>query len=158
MDLLSMLFGRPARLTATFADFTQQACERSAKVRLLWTERFYADIDVNWGESRLDRFELEFEKARLVLDPLDGGSIQMWEDGSWIGVIELPAPANPHLALIRDFETAILSGLAPVCDLFDGLFVDKMLLAAETSHAVRRPVELASQDGSRPHTRADTHI
>jgi predicted dehydrogenase len=157
MDLLSMLFGRPAWLSATFDDFTQHACERSAKVRLQWTERFCADIDVRWGEGRFDRLELEFVNARLVLDPLDSGAIQIWEGGSLIGVTELSAPANPHLALIRDFETAILGGVAPACDLMDGLFIDKMLLAAATSDAIRRPVELGSQDERAPHIRVDTH-
>jgi hypothetical protein len=43
---------------------------------------------VNWSESHLDRLKLEFEQVCLVLDPLDGGFIQMWNDGSSIGVTE----------------------------------------------------------------------
>jgi hypothetical protein len=60
----------------------------SSQVRLLWDERFHADMDVNWSESHLDRLKLEFEQVCLVLDPLDGGFIQMWNDGSSIGVTE----------------------------------------------------------------------
>jgi hypothetical protein len=129
----------------------------SGQVRLLWDERFHADMDVNWCESRLDRLKLEFEQACLVLDPLDGGFIQMWKGGSRIGVVELPAPANPHMALIRDFESAIRDGLPPACDLVDGLFVDEMLIAAATSSAVGGPVELASRV-STPHVRAGPHF
>jgi predicted dehydrogenase len=158
MDLLSMLFGRPTRIMATFADFTEHGCERSARVRLLWDERFHADMDVNWSGRRLDRLKLEFEQVCLVLDPLDGGFIQMWKGGSCIGVIELPAPANPHVALIRDFESAIRDGLSPACDLVDGLFVDEMLIAAATSNAVGGPVELAGRNVSTPHVRAGTHL
>jgi hypothetical protein len=93
-----------------------------------------------------------------VLDPLDGGSIQMWNGGSRIGVIELPAPTNPHMALIRDFESAIRDGLSPACDLVDGLLVDEMLIAAATSNAVGSPVGLASRNVSTPHIRAGTHF
>jgi predicted dehydrogenase len=157
MDLLSMLFGRPTRIMATFADFTEHGCERSAKVRLLWDQRFHADMDVNWSESRLDRLKLEFEQVCLVLDPLDGGFIQMWNGGSRLGGIELPAPANPHMALIRDFESSIRDGLSPACDLVDGLFVDEMLIAAATSNAVGGPVDLVTRV-STPQIRAGTRF
>jgi hypothetical protein len=33
----------------------------SGQVRLLWDERFHADMDVSWSESHLDRLKLEFE-------------------------------------------------------------------------------------------------
>ena len=60
----------------------------SGQVRLLWDKRFHADMDVNWSENRFDRLKLEFEQVCLVLDPLDGGFIQMWNGGSSIGVTE----------------------------------------------------------------------
>jgi predicted dehydrogenase len=51
MDLLSVLFGRPARLAATFSDFTAHDCERSAKV-------------MGQGISRGARYKLERESFR----------------------------------------------------------------------------------------------
>lgn len=147
MDLLSMLFGRPTRINAAFDDLTQGGCERSARVRLSW-EQFHADLDVSWSKPFQDRFELEFEEASLVLDPLDKGTIEIREARGQTGSIELPGPANPHEALIRDFQMAIGNGRAPVCDLFDGLFVDRMLIAAARSDSIGCPVELEGPDES----------
>jgi predicted dehydrogenase len=142
LDILSILFGPPVSLTARFQDVTAGGCERAAQVSLAWQDGLVAQLDVAWRANRQDRFEIEFESAGLVLDPLDGGAVQIcWRDGrtDWL---ELPGPPNPHGPLVRDFELAVRDRRAPACDLSGGILVDQMLAAAAISNSAGGAVRL----------------
>jgi predicted dehydrogenase len=140
IDLLLWLFGRPARLRAQLEDITPGGCERRAALMLQWPNGHEAACSFAWTEARHDRFVVEFERARVSLDPLDSGCVIISGTEGGDLRLEFESAANPHLQLIEDFERAVASGSAPACPIEAALDVDDVLLAAVRSQGHMVPI------------------
>ncbi|MEU6121545.1 Gfo/Idh/MocA family oxidoreductase [Streptomyces sp. NPDC047123] len=120
IDLLLMLFGRPAEMRARLGRPFPAGAERVADLALEWPG-LSARCVFEWGEAApVDRMALHGGGRSLVLDPLD-----------------VYAPdANPHLPLVADFVAAVAAGRPPVCPVADAALVDDVIVAAGRSHAL----------------------
>lgn len=140
IDLLLWLFGRPALLRAQLDDITPGGCERLAALTLQWPHGLEAACSFAWTNARRDRFVVEFERARVALDPLDSGCVIASGTEGGDRRLEFESAANPHLHLIEDFERAVASGAAPACTIATALGVDDVLLAAVQSQGRTVPI------------------
>jgi len=107
---------------------------------LQWPQGLEAACSFAWTNARRDRFVVEFERARVALDPLDSGCVIASGTEGGDRRLEFESAANPHLHLIEDFERAVASGAAPACTIATALGVDDVLLAAVQSQGRTVPI------------------
>lgn len=141
IDLLLMLFGRPAEVRARLDRRFPRGAERRAELELRWPSGLLACCLMEWSnEPQVDRFAVTSGSRSLTLDPLDSGHLRLGgPEGTRL--LALPPSANPHRPLIADFTKAARTGGRPVCPVADGRLVDEVIAAADRSDAAGgRPV------------------
>ncbi|MFD7814935.1 Gfo/Idh/MocA family protein [Streptomyces sp. NPDC059785] len=134
LDLLLMLFGRPAEVRARLGDRFPAGAERRAGLDLTWPGT-RAHLCFEWSDAPpADRLAFHGAGRSVVLDPLDSGTLTVRGPG---GVRRETAgrPANPHVPLIADFAAAVAGGRPPVCTAADAALVDEVIAAAGRSTA-----------------------
>ncbi|WNF28119.1 Gfo/Idh/MocA family oxidoreductase [Streptomyces sp. C11-1] len=136
LDLLLMLFGRPAGIRARLGRRFPGGAERAATVELEWDTGLRAHCSAEWGDGPPeDLLALHSGGRSLTLDPLDSGELLVREpDG--VRRVRCPPDANPHLPLVADFVAAVAAGRPPVCPVAEAVEVDDVLVAAERSDAL----------------------
>ncbi|WP_282793859.1 Gfo/Idh/MocA family oxidoreductase [Streptomyces sp. CC224B] len=138
IDLLVLLFGRPAVVRGSLTHRFPRGAERRAEVELRWASGVRARLLAEWSnEPPVDRMEFTGGGRTLTLDPLDSGRLRSrGPDGSWEAT--LPPAANPHEPLVADFVDAVRTGRPPVCPVADARLVDEVIVAAGDPAAASR--------------------
>lgn len=127
VDLLCWLLGRPVEVRGELSARFPGGAERRAELHLGWSGGVRARLDLAWADGPpRDRLEVVFDGGRVVLDPLDAGTL-CWRDGSGEWAEHLPGPANPHVPLLADVVRAVRDGSEPACPLAAGLLVDEVI-------------------------------
>ncbi|GAA2942674.1 Gfo/Idh/MocA family protein [Streptomyces enissocaesilis] len=135
LDLLLMLFGRPARVSARLGRRFAAGAERRAEVELGWPG-LRARCLMEWsGGPPVDRVAFHGGGRSLVLDPLDSGKLTATGPEGTRRVRYEP-DANPHLPLVADFVAAVAAGRPPVCPVAEAVLVDDVIVAAHRSDAL----------------------
>jgi predicted dehydrogenase len=130
LDLLCMLFGRPAMLWAELADPFPGGAERRAKA------------DLAWRDGTTARLELDCREGPAVASMTVSGGGRYWEvpdldktsiarvEGTRSVSLELPSVGNPLVPVLSDFVSAVAGKRNPGCPLAEAMVVDDLLRAA----------------------------
>jgi predicted dehydrogenase len=130
LDLLCLLFGRPAVVRAELAGLFPGGAERRAKVDLGWRDGTAARLDLAWREGpAADQMSIEAPGRRWDIPVLDEGAVVHAEGGHLVSLL-LPSAGNPLVPVVADFAAAVAGRRDPGCPLAEAMLVDDLLRAA----------------------------
>jgi len=107
IDLMNYLFGKPVRASGHVSTLVHPIkVEDNATVWMEYANGVRGMVDVRW-HSRVarDEFRIRGTEGQMDLSPFNSPSL-IYPNGRE----ELPAPANLHFPLVRNFVNAVLNG------------------------------------------------